>query len=678
MTVEIPGYKIERILGKGGMATVYLAVQDIFERQVALKVMSTHLMETRESRERFLQEARITSRLMHPNIVSVYDVGLHKGHCYLAMEFVDGLDLKKARKSLSMRERLNVVIDIAKALEYASHKGYVHRDIKPENIMLSGVDKRAVLMDFGIARTVESDLSLTQTGTAIGTPHYMSPEQAKGHKVDIRSDIYSLGIVLYYLLIGKVPFEADSAVAIGIKHLTDPIPTLPPEVSALQPIFSRMLEKNPDDRYQTPTELLVDLKDVDTDELRMVKSLSGKYKTGKSKRRRNKKAAETSVLIYWAMGALCLIMVSAFGLKLWYDKSNQLPPVVITVETPALDQEPSTKGVRGFVDNIKRWVTGANAEQTSVSRPAPAIDVKEQGTAPSSPGAELEHLIRTVSSGEANEDQRSQLSQIINKEFKAINKAFDKREFEQAAQLFEPFERNYGRIEKSKIKVFKSRYKYRQELETLLARADEKFSAGKLVSADGRGALGDYQEVLDIDEGIEHAKKRVATIANIILEQAREKYLSGDTSEATTLAQKVLRIEPRNESAKGILQRIEDDKRIKFESSGDLAKADYYLNKGQLYSPEMANAFFFYQRAIQNASTTEQALKGLERVNRALVDRMDRLIAKHKFEEARALLDEASQARGLDGRMQLLLFRVDEAESQYRINNNLNDLSDNR
>lgn len=252
-----------RAIGRGGMATVYLAEQEIFEREVALKVMARSLAEDPSFGQRFFREAKIVSRLVHPNIVTVHDVGEYEGHFYLSMEYIDGGDLKLARKRLTFRQKINAIKDIAKALQYAATKGYVHRDIKPENIMFHLSDGRAVLTDFGIARAAEAELSVTQTGVAIGTPHYMSPEQAKGQAVDGRADIYSLGVVLYLLLAGKVPYDAESAVAIGIKHITDPIPLLPMELNDMQPIIDRMMAKSPDQRYQTAASLITALDNLD-------------------------------------------------------------------------------------------------------------------------------------------------------------------------------------------------------------------------------------------------------------------------------------------------------------------------------------------------------------------------------------------------------------------------------
>ena len=260
--IEISGYRIVRTLGQGGMATVYLAIQESFEREVALKILSDELAKDTTFSERFVREARIVSRLVHPNIVTVYDVGIENGHHFLSMEYIPGEDLKDARHKLGLAERLSVVKDIARALTFSGKKGYVHRDVKPENIMLHADGERAVLMDFGIARPSESVSNMTQTGTAIGTPHYMSPEQARGQTVDPRSDLYSLGVVLFLMLTGRVPFDADSAVAVGVKHVSEPIPRLPAYLLPFQGIANKVLSKDPAHRYQSGDELVADLEAI--------------------------------------------------------------------------------------------------------------------------------------------------------------------------------------------------------------------------------------------------------------------------------------------------------------------------------------------------------------------------------------------------------------------------------
>ena len=269
--IQINGYKIKDTLGHGGMATVYLAIQESFDRNVAIKVMAEQLTTDPTFRDRFLQEAKIVSRLIHPNIVTVYDVGVINNHHFLSMEYIDGVDLKEKLHSISLFHLIKVIKEISLALDYAGRKGYVHRDIKPENIMINNEDGRAVLMDFGIAKAFDNISEMTQTGTAIGTPYYMSPEQAKGKEVDWRSDIYSLGVVFFQVLTGKLPYDGDSAVAVGIMHLTDPIPKLPDYMQPIfQPIIDKLMAKSPDDRYQNGEDIIKILNNISDNDLTLI------------------------------------------------------------------------------------------------------------------------------------------------------------------------------------------------------------------------------------------------------------------------------------------------------------------------------------------------------------------------------------------------------------------------
>ncbi len=262
---EIPGYKILDPLGEGGMATVYLAIQENFQRQVAVKILSKRLLSDASFGVRFLREARIVAQLSHPNIVPVFDVGQHGDCHYIAMELLRGGDLKqRLAKGMPLSECLQIVEQIASALNYASSKNFVHRDIKPENILFRE-DGSAVVSDFGIARSTESETNMTLTGTIIGTPSYMSPEQAQAQPLDGRSDLYSLGIILFEMLTGNVPFTADSAISIGLKHITDPIPELPDEVADFQEIVDKALAKSPEDRFQTGQEFIEALDELHHD-----------------------------------------------------------------------------------------------------------------------------------------------------------------------------------------------------------------------------------------------------------------------------------------------------------------------------------------------------------------------------------------------------------------------------
>ncbi|MDH5612647.1 MAG: protein kinase [Gammaproteobacteria bacterium] len=259
--LEIPGYTIEKQLGKGGMAKVYLALHKGLDRHVAIKVMSKNLDEEDDTSfsERFISEARIVAKLNHINIITVYDVGVHDGHNYIAMELVPGENLDdKIKKGLSEREALIIMKQIASALDFAHSKHIIHRDIKPENILFRE-DGTAILADFGIAKATESTSKMTATGTVIGTPHYMSPEQAQGQEVGPYSDFYSLGVVFYEMLTGHVPYDADSTIAIVFKHITESVPPLDAAHAKYQPLLDTLLAKDHKDRYHSGREIIADI-----------------------------------------------------------------------------------------------------------------------------------------------------------------------------------------------------------------------------------------------------------------------------------------------------------------------------------------------------------------------------------------------------------------------------------
>jgi serine/threonine-protein kinase PpkA len=249
--VQIPGYSVLRTLGAGGMATVYLAVQESLEREVALKVMAPVLAANADFCEQFLKEGRITAKLSHPHLVTVHDIGSYRGTYYMASEYLSAGSLRERLQSgLNAYDALNIAHDLASGLSYAHEMGFVHRDVKPGNILFRS-SGAAVLADFGIAKAIKSISSATMAGTAIGTPDYMSPEQAQASPVDGRTDIYSLGAVLFEMLSGRKPYVANDPYAVALRHVTDPVPRLPETLAWLQPLIDQTMAKDREQRFAT-------------------------------------------------------------------------------------------------------------------------------------------------------------------------------------------------------------------------------------------------------------------------------------------------------------------------------------------------------------------------------------------------------------------------------------------
>ncbi|HVM19544.1 MAG TPA: Stk1 family PASTA domain-containing Ser/Thr kinase, partial [Egibacteraceae bacterium] len=256
-------YALQGLLGQGGMADVELAHDQVLDRQVAVKILHSRYADDPAFLERFKREARAAASLNHPNMVAVYDTGEQDARPFIVMEYVAGRSLREVlrREGVLPQRAGEIASDAALALHYAHERGLVHRDIKPANIMVSN-EGQVKVTDFGIARAVNAE-TVTQTAAVFGTAAYIAPEQAQGLDVDARTDVYSLGVVLYEMLTGRQPFAADSAVALAYKHVSeDPVrPTeLNPEISPeMESVVLRAMAKNPDNRYQSARELHEDI-----------------------------------------------------------------------------------------------------------------------------------------------------------------------------------------------------------------------------------------------------------------------------------------------------------------------------------------------------------------------------------------------------------------------------------
>lgn len=254
---------IRSVLGQGGMACVYRGFQMNLDRDVAIKVLPAHYAADVDFVQRFKNEARAMAKLSHPNIVTVHDAGKEMGRLYIVMAYISKGTLKdRIGRPMDPWDVAHFVREVASALSYAHERGIVHRDVKPANVLIDD-DGHAVLSDFGIVKMLASSSGVTRRGAGVGTPEYMSPEQCRGDYVDARADIYALGVMIYEMLTGHTPFEADNYTALAHAHIYEPVPPptrLNPRISpAVQAVIMKALAKAPSDRFQNATDLALAL-----------------------------------------------------------------------------------------------------------------------------------------------------------------------------------------------------------------------------------------------------------------------------------------------------------------------------------------------------------------------------------------------------------------------------------
>jgi len=358
--VNIPGYKIQRLIGRGGMAAVFMAIQESLDRPVALKVLYPDFAQTPEFSARFLNEGRIIAALNHANIITIHDIGIAGDNHYISMEYVEGGDLKDwIAQGIDADTALGLLETIGGCLGFAHELGIVHRDVKPGNILFRK-DGTTLLTDFGIAKQLTDSQDRTLTGTVMGSPHYLSPEQGQGVPVDGRSDIYSLGIIFYEMLMGEKPFRGDSDVSTILQHLQQPIPQLPAALARFQPLLDRMLAKDPDERFVDARAMLNFIKGMGD----APPVLGGHRHAGKM--------AWFGAMAYGLTAAVVAYMLTA---KVWLP-DGQVPAATASTSSLAnagqgraghvagrVAEAPETPGTRSFVPASKQEVATTPAAQ---------------------------------------------------------------------------------------------------------------------------------------------------------------------------------------------------------------------------------------------------------------------------------------------------------------------------
>ena len=260
---RIDGYKLLRVIGQGGMSTVYLAEQLSLDRKVALKVMLADALTDGVNRARFENETRTIARLEHPGIVRIHEVGhTPEGLLFYSMPYLSHGHLAQRKLTGDQPKVLGILRQLLQALDYAHVRGVVHRDVKAENVLFDDAD-RPLLTDFGIALRRGSNPRLTNAGLAVGSTAYMPPEQARGQDVDRRADIYSMGVLTWEMLMGRLPYNAGDALSMAIRHVQEPIPRLPAVLKHWQPFIDKAMAKQPGDRFASAQDMLTALEQLE-------------------------------------------------------------------------------------------------------------------------------------------------------------------------------------------------------------------------------------------------------------------------------------------------------------------------------------------------------------------------------------------------------------------------------
>ena len=649
--IDIPGYQILRQLGRGGMATVYLATQESVQREVALKVMSPTLMADADFSERFLREARIAAKLHHRHVVAIHDVGRNANYNYIAMEYVGGepllaMDGTPRPATFSLR----IVREIATALNYAHSKGFVHRDVKPDNILLRE-DGSSALTDFGIARASDSATHMTRTGTVIGTPHYMSPEQARGRQLDGRADLYSLGIVLYELLVGRVPFHAEDSLAVGIMHITQPVPVLPEHLGGLQSLLARMLAKQPEDRFQNGAVLADAIEQIEfaiaqgeMPDLVAPHDVAKRQAGGIDMTTRavpstplpagSRQRAEPSIgrmddiasspsrrsgghmpharpsRMPWILAIVAIILIGGGWAAYYYQ--NRLRSLLPSTELNSL----ITRGNKALSDG--KLVGNQNDSARELFEAARAIDPD-------------------------NDQARRGLTQVGERLVEHANTAIAKNDFASARTDLAAATEVLGGgpdIEELKSRLRGAETRSTKSVE-LLERADQALAAGKLL---GTGSAADlYKQVMESDSTNALALNGLNNVAKALAQQAHDAVAAGNLDLANQRIGDLTALSPNNPAIPELRASLANQHADNTQAADQqIARAESQLRAGKFTGSEGALALF--QSVLRQNPNDTRAKAGLRKIAQTLISQANSAMDVDNIAQADALMQQAESA----------------------------------
>ncbi len=656
--IEIPGYRFVRELGRGGMATVYVAIQENFGREVAVKVMSQALLADETFGKRFLREARIVAQLSHPNVVQVYDVGVHQDCYYLVMELLTGGELnQRLAGGIDLQAVFGITKDIARALNFAHAKGYIHRDIKPENILFRE-EGSAVLTDFGIARAADSSTQMTKLGSVIGTPHYMSPEQAEGKELDGRSDIYSLGVVFYKMLTGSVPYPADSAVAIGIRHITDPVPELAEDLRILQPLVDGMMAKRPEDRFQTGLEVIDAIETFERSgalpQSVLKTEIIGTAEVDAVRRSAERAASATGAPVRptpspRSAAGPTTVRAPEPG-TLAASRSSMRSGWLLTGVLIALLIGTAAYGWReGLVETYFARLSGAPspAEQAAAAAARRELEARLRAArdldAANAPRSERVDAWRSVLEQDATiSEAAAALAALENGAVAAVEQPLDAGASAQAAlalgELRALFPQN------AKLDALQARLAEQTELGKLIATADALRAQDQLMDPPDANAYALYKQVLEVFPRHAGAREGMRAISERYVELARPALEQGDIEQAARYLERAAMADPQVPALLSVRAEIDAARARRARLDGRVQRGFDLLSDGRLLGPSEDNALATFRAVLSEDPEHAQAMEGLRQVATRLAERGQKALEQGDLEAAEQRLGQARDA----------------------------------
>lgn len=624
---SIPGYSILRVLGEGGVATVYLAVQDTMNREVALKVMHVANGQDERMGERFLREARIVARLTHPHIVPMYDVGKADDYYYLAMEYLPKPDLSaRIQQGMTAGQILRVAKSIASALDAAHQKSYIHRDVKPDNILFRD-DGTPVLTDFSIAKPITDEPSLRMVDAA----HYMSPEQIRGEGVDPSCDLYALGVVIYEMLTGHVPYTGNDAFAVGIKHINDAIPRLPANRAVFQHLIDGLLAKDKSQRIASAKQV-VDALDAIYTVLR--RQADAQKAQGQSKPSEKLSASQQAPMKTVPTEPLAMQPMEdgsiradrrdhqqAFNTQQDDDQQsgkNYKPMVAALLLVIAVALSAAIYFSPYFAANTP--LMSAHNMLKSLLVPVPKVDVKQE---------KIDQLLTRAQAAIAAEHYVIPLSDSALEAYRAV---LNLDEFNVQAKL--EMEAMAGLLlDKANAAIDAGNFDMAQDL--LRQVRSVASNAQGLMSTEMRlrrqqqmAQEAERQQRLLEQQAAEEAAKEeeLRQQRQAALERQRQQSLKADReAEQAELAKQ----QAEAEAAAAMFTNI----RVR----GLLAKADTYYTRGEYHVPVGENALAAYSQVLELDANNAAAQEGLDKTVAAIIEELEDLLANQRVNEAQAL-----------------------------------------